>query len=113
LGNHDRTRLGLGASAAGLGAGSEAGPFGDLAVDGASLHVANAHFPVGAFVAIVCGGNDNIVVARLDAFTAGLGAGSPGVPGVFAVDGARVGVAVLRGHLCAACNAACFGGSDS
>jgi hypothetical protein len=39
--------------------------------------------------------NVNLVVARLVTGAAGLGAGSPGVPGVLAVNGARVSVAAL------------------
>jgi len=42
----------------------------------------------------------NLVVARLLTSATGLGAGSPGVPGVLAVDGARVSVAVLLGGKC-------------
>jgi hypothetical protein len=98
LGSHDRTSLGLGASAAGLGAGSVARPAGDLAVDGAGLHVAHALFLVGAFVTSVLSSDGNVVGASLHAEATGLGAGGPGVPGVFAVDGARVSVAVLRGR---------------
>jgi hypothetical protein len=50
-------------------------------------------------VTLVLGTDVNVGVAGLKAETAGLGAGSPGVPPVFTVDGARVGVAVLRGRL--------------
>jgi len=43
----------------------------------------------------VLGRNVNSVSARLGTNTTGLGASRPGVPRVLAVDGARVGVAVL------------------
>ena len=46
------------------------------------------------------GSDINLVVARLLTSTTSLGAGSPGVPGVLAVDGARVSVAVLLGDKC-------------
>jgi hypothetical protein len=41
------------------------------------------------------GGDVNSVVTSLHATSASLGASGPGVPGVLAIDGARVGVAIL------------------
>jgi hypothetical protein len=69
-----------------------------LAINGAGLGVAHALFSRGACVATVLGSEINLVVARLLTSATGLGAGSPGVPGVLAIDGARVGVAVLLGR---------------
>jgi hypothetical protein len=88
-------RLDLGASATGLGARAVLGPSGDLAVNGASLVVANARFGERAFVTTVLGSNDNVVVPRLLTGPARLRASGPGVPGVVAVDRARMSVAVL------------------
>ena len=85
----------FGTSAAGLGASRVARPAGDTAVDGASLGVAHTGLLGGACVTAVLGSDVDGVGAGLDADTTGLGAGSPGVPGVLAVDRARVGVAVL------------------
>jgi hypothetical protein len=94
----DGTGLGLVATTAGLGAGVVFRPAGDLAVDGAGLQVAGTLFFVGASVTTMLGSDVNVVPTRLDATATGLGAGLPGVPGVFTVDGARVSVAVLRGR---------------
>jgi hypothetical protein len=94
-GSDNRTSLGLGASTARLSAHTVAGPTRNLAINGAGLGVAHALFLGGAFVTTVGGGNVNLVVARLVTGAAGLGAGSPGVPGVLAVNGARVSVAAL------------------
>jgi hypothetical protein len=59
------------------------------------VDVADASFLLRAFVTTVLGGDVNLVVTGLFAVAAGLGAGGPGVPGVHAVDAARVSVAVL------------------
>jgi len=91
----DRTRLGLGTSAAGLGAGAVARPCRDLAVNGASLGVAGTVFVQGAVVTAVLGRDVHIIRTGLGATTARLRACGPGVPGVFAIKRARVGVAVL------------------
>jgi hypothetical protein len=92
----DGASLDLHASgAAGGRADTISSPSGDDAVDGAELSVADAVHLSGAFVAAVSSSGVNVEGASLDASAAGLGAGAPGVPGVYAVDGARVGVAVI------------------
>jgi hypothetical protein len=91
----DGTRLGLGTSTARLGASTVSGPARHSAINRAVLGVANALFLGGASVTTVLGSDVDLVVARLGASATSLGASGPGVPGMLAVDGARVGVAVL------------------
>jgi hypothetical protein len=110
--SYNGTRLGLGTSATGLGAGTVARPARDLAVNRASLAVAHAVFRSRAGVATVLGRNVNSVSARLAARATGLGASRPGVPGVLAIDGARVGVAVLLSRHRAASSATKLASSD-
>jgi hypothetical protein len=93
--SNDGTRLGLGTSAARLGAGTVSRPTRDLAVNGASLGVANTVFRGRAVVTTVILRNINVVGTRLHTATTSLGARGPRGPRVFAVDRARVGVAVL------------------
>jgi len=96
--NKDGLGVGLGTSFAAYGAFGPLGPFGGkYAVDGASLDVAGTGFSVGAFIATVTGKIIDLVTTSLLASAASLGAGGPVVPFVHAVDGARVGVAVLFG----------------
>jgi len=92
---NNRARLGLGTSATSLGAGRVAGPSRKLAVNGARLGVANTIFGRRTGVTAVLGSNVNAVSARLLARAASLRASGPSVPGMLAVNGARVGVAVL------------------
>jgi hypothetical protein len=107
-----RTRLGFLASTARLGARAVSRPARDLAVNGAALGVANAFLSSRAFVTTMLGRNVNSVSARLDTLATGLGASGPGVPGVFAIDGARVGVAILLTCTTAAGNTTKLGVSD-
>ena len=93
--SRDGTRLGLGTSATGLGAGTVEGPARDLAINDAALGVAHARLGGRAFITTVLGGDVNNVSAGLGTNITGSGASSPGVPGVFAINGARVSVAVL------------------
>ena len=92
--SEDRAGAGLQAIATGLGASAESRPARHLAVDRAALGVAHTVFLRRAFITAVLGSDVHIVVATLRTGATALGAGSPGVPGVFAVDGARMGVAV-------------------
>jgi len=94
-GGDDTLSAELGAGATSLGAGRPGRPGRKLAVNGARLGVANALFLGGASVTTVAGSNVDGVVARLLATTTRLGASGPGVPGMLAINGARVGVAVL------------------
>jgi hypothetical protein len=90
---------GSGALEEGSGVGS------DLAVDRAVLGVADAVHLGGAFVTAVLDMSVDVEGASLDASAAGLGAGAPVAPAVVAVDGARVGVAVVAGVKGGATNA--------
>jgi hypothetical protein len=89
------TRLGHGASAAGLGAGTVSGPAGDLAVDDASKSVAwvgGSQHRAGH--AAKLGSGDDGTRLALGASTAGLGADTVDVPGRdLAVNGAKLIVA--------------------
>jgi hypothetical protein len=107
-----RTRFGFLASTARLSARAVSRPPGDLAVFNANLGVADAFLSGRAFVASVLGRNVNSVLARLDTLATGLGASSPGIPGVFAIYGARVGVAILLTCKTATGNTAKLGSSD-
>jgi hypothetical protein len=60
----------------------------------------------------VLGSDGNIIIAGLFAEAAGLGASSPGVPGMLAVNGAGVGVAVLHGRSLTTTDTAVLGSSD-
>jgi hypothetical protein len=91
----DGTGLGLGTSAARLGAGTIARPARSLAVFNTNLGVAHARLRARAGVTAVLGRDVNSVSARLSTNTTTPGAGGPGVPGVRAINGARMGVAVL------------------
>jgi len=107
------TSLGLGTGrAASLGAGGVRRPSRDLAVNRASLAVAHARLGGRTFITAVLGRNVNSVSARLAARATGLGASRPGVPGVLAIDGARVGVAVLLSRHRAASSATELASSD-
>jgi hypothetical protein len=108
----DGTGLGLGTSAARLGAGTIARPARNLAVKNASLGVADAVFRSGTGVTAVLGRDVNSVSARLSTNTTTPGASGPGIPGVFAIDGAWVGVAVLLGRHRAAGSATELASSD-
>ena len=92
-------RLGLGASAAGLGAGAVTSPARDLAVDGASECVTGlVLLEHGASHTTVEVGVEDGAAALLGAGGASLGAGSEGSPGSeAAVDGASEEVASLDG----------------
>jgi hypothetical protein len=92
---YNRTRLGLRASAAGLAAGAVSGPARDLAVSGAGLGIASSLFLVRAGVTAVRCSLHNSVATNLGTGFTGLGASTPGVPGMNAVIRARVSVAVL------------------
>jgi hypothetical protein len=85
----------LGASATSLGAGRPGRPGRKLAVNRARLSVANTLFLGRTGVTTVTSSNIDVVVARLLARLAGLGASSPSVPGMLTINRARVGVAVL------------------
>jgi hypothetical protein len=93
--SHNRLSALLGATSTGLGACTPGRPAGKLAVDRASLSVADALVGSRAFVTTVLGSSINLIVARLLTGATRLGASGPGVPIVLAVDGARVHVAVL------------------
>ena len=95
--NRGDNRLGalLGTASTGLGAGTPGRPARKLAINRASLSVAHTLVSGRAFVTTVLGSNIDIVVARLFASTTGLAACGPRVPRVYAIDGARVSVAVL------------------
>jgi hypothetical protein len=87
-------------------------PSGNLAVHGAPLSVANAFFLVRTVVTAMLGRNVNLVGTRLGAGTTSLGAGGPSVPGVFAVDGTRVGITVLNSRTAGATNTTMLSSSD-
>jgi hypothetical protein len=91
---HNRTRLGLGTSAARLGAGTIVRPARDLAVDGTGLGVASSLLDVRAGIAFIFGGGDDPEVTGLITSTTGLGAGGPWVPLIHAMDCAGAGIAV-------------------
>ena len=110
--SNDRTSLGLGTSTASLGAGTVARPCRDLAVNGATLDVAGTAFVQGAVVTAVFSRDVHIIRTGLGATTTRLGACGPGVPGVFAIKRARVGVAVLLGEGGRANNTAMGSGGD-
>ena len=96
--SEDRAGTGLQAIATGLGASAESRPARHLAVDRAALGVAHTVFLRRAFITAVLGSDVHVVVATLRTGATALGAGSPGVPGVLAVDGARMSVARLGGR---------------
>jgi hypothetical protein len=89
------TSLGLGTHAASLGAGTVCRPGRDLAIDGASLGVANAVLFHRATVTTMFGSHYHLVGAALGTRTTGLRASGPGVPIMLAVHRTRVGVAIL------------------
>ena len=64
----------LGTTSTGLGAGRPDRPARKLAVDGATLNVANTLFLVGAFITTVFGSNLNVVGTRLNTSITRLGA---------------------------------------
>jgi len=107
-------RLGalLGARTASGGACRPCRPPGRLAVNGARLSVASTFFLGGAVITTMLGSNVNLVGTRLGAGATSLGAGGPSVPGVFAVNGARVRVAVLNSGTAGATNTTMLGSSD-
>lgn len=112
--SHNGTPLVLGARTAGLGAWAESVPTGHLAINRTGLGVAYAFFGRRTFVTTMFGRDVNLVVARLFATSARSSASGPGVPGMRAVDRARVGVAVLRGrHLSAAVNTTMTGNGNN
>jgi len=98
----DGARLGLGTSTARLRASAVARPGRNLAVNWASLDVADTVFSQRTSITTVFGSDINLVVARLGAGATSLGAGGPGVPRMRAVNGARVSVAVLLSRNCIA-----------
>jgi hypothetical protein len=98
--SNNRPRLDLGATTALLGAATIPGPAGELAINGARLIVAHTILSERAFVTTVLGSSVNLESTGLLTSAARLGASSPGVPGVLAVDGARVSVAVLLHRPC-------------
>jgi hypothetical protein len=78
--SHNRFSALLGATSTTLGAGTPGRPAGKLAVDGASLSVADTLVSRRAFVTTVPGSNIDLVVTGLFTGTARLGASGPGVP---------------------------------